>query len=96
MDSEKDYRYQNRGIKEFDLYLDDMFIKKVELEKASYLLKGTNSTKVKVSSNCKKVKFVIDNQIGVVYFDINMICRPHFRGFYFIRKSFFNNKFSVH
>lgn len=65
VDSEKDYRYQNRGVKEFDLYLDDKFIKKVELEKASYLIKGANSTKVNISSRCKKVRFVIDNQIGV-------------------------------
>ena len=63
--SEKDYRYQNRGVKLLDLYIDDEFVKKVELEKASFELKGLNSTKVEINKNCQKVKFVISNEIGI-------------------------------
>lgn len=64
-----DYRYQDRGVKLLDLYIDDKFVKKVELTKASFELKGMNSTKILINQNCQKVKFVISNEIGVGNFN---------------------------
>lgn len=64
-----DYNYQDRGVKLLDLYIDDNFVKKVELEKASFELNGLNTTKIEINQSCQKVKFVISNQIGVGNFN---------------------------
>lgn len=65
IESEKDFFYQNRGVKYIDLYIDDVFKQRVKISKASFIKKGLNFTKIKINQLCKKVKFVISNKNGI-------------------------------
>lgn len=65
VDSDIDLNYQNRGIKNVDIYLDEKFLKSEVIAKASFVEKGKNFTRITIDSNCRNIKFVIDNHLGI-------------------------------
>lgn len=64
VDSKEDLLYQNRGVKELNIYLDDIFYKKIKLDKAEFENKFNSSTLIKINKEVKEIKFIIPNIIS--------------------------------
>lgn len=61
MKSKENVFLQNRGIKEFDLYIDDVFIKNIKLKKVDYDDYENSVNHIKIKQKAKSIKFVIPN-----------------------------------
>lgn len=69
VDSKVDMNYQNRGVKNIDIYVfndaGDTVFSQAIIKKADFSSKGKNFTRIPIDSICRKIKIVIPNKVNV-------------------------------